>query len=227
MLPWPRIRAAELAVRLRKANPYEVLLPFTDPTKDEFECEKQAVDILRRLRTLTPEQRAWRDRFGTARYTRFYPLSENRVRFEVANVDAKGARHYRTGHWSANDFAPLDETHVQAPQPLFSDVTAALFGSSPAFRDQLAKGVPYWRSRLDLATGINMFGNNGVAVGDIDNDGADEIYVCQPSGLPNRLFKKKGAAYEDIGAQAGADAAAPGREWLARQEVQARVLRLP
>jgi len=205
LLRWPRIRAADLAVRLRKANPYEALLPFTDPVKDEFECEKQAIEILRRLRSLTAEQRAWRDRFGTARYTRFYPLSEDRVRFEVASIDSKGAHHYRTGHWASKDLTPLDETHVQAPKPLFSDITGALFGSSPTFRDQLAKGIPYWRSRLDLATGINMFGNNGVAVGDIDNDGSDEIYVCQPSSLPNRLFKKKGATYEDIGARAGVD----------------------
>src|SRR5262249_20606496 len=32
-------------------------------------------------------------------------------------------------------------------------------------------------------------GNNGIAVGDIDGDGVDEVYVCQPGGLPNRLYK--------------------------------------
>ena len=195
-------------MRLRKANPYEALLPFTDPAKDEFACEKEAVAVLQRLQSLTPAQRAWRDQFGPARTTRFYPLSENRVRFEVASVDAKGAHHYRTGHWIAkpdSTFAPLDETHATAPQPLFTDVTGALFGASPAFRDQLSKGIPYWRSKLDLATGINMFGNNGIAVGDIDNDGFDEIYVCQPSGLPNRLFKHQNGVYEDISASAGVD----------------------
>ena len=30
-----------------------------------------------------------------------------------------------------------------------------------------------------------------MAVGDIDNDGWDEIYVCQPGGLPNRLYKNR------------------------------------
>ena len=56
-------------------------------------------------------------------------------------------------------------------------------------QNQLAKGVPYWRSRLDPATGIDLYGSNGIAVGDIDNDGADEVYVCQPGGIPNRLLK--------------------------------------
>ncbi len=205
MLPWPAASAAVYPVKMRKANPYEALLPFTDPAADEFECEKQAVAILRRLQTLTPEQRAWRDLYGPVRSLRFYPLAENRVRFEVASESG----HYRTGHWLARadgSFAPLDEVHTSAPKPLFTDVTGALFGASTAFREQLSKGVPYWRSRLDVATGINMFGNNGVAVGDIDNDGFDEIYVCQPSGLPNRLFKRTASgAYEDIAAKAGVD----------------------
>jgi len=41
---------------------------------------------------------------------------------------------------------------------------------------------------LDAACGIDVYGNNGVAVGDIDNDGWDEIYVCQPSGLPTAFI---------------------------------------
>ena len=45
---------------------------------------------------------------------------------------------------------------------------------------------------LDSATGIDLYGSNGIAVGDIDNDGMDEIYVCQPAGLPNLLYKNRG-----------------------------------
>ena len=46
---------------------------------------------------------------------------------------------------------------------------------------------------LDPACGIDLYGENGIAVGDIDGDGVDEIYVCQPGGLPNRLYKNDGA----------------------------------
>jgi tetratricopeptide (TPR) repeat protein len=76
-----------------------------------------------------------------------------------------------------------------APQPRFSDVTAAVFGGTASFREQLSKGVPYWRARMDVACGIDVYGSQGIAVGDIDNDGRDEAYVCQPGGLPNRLYR--------------------------------------
>jgi hypothetical protein len=36
--------------------------------------------------------------------------------------------------------------------------------------------------------GIDIGGWQGLAIGDIDGDGRDDLYVCQPGGLPNRLF---------------------------------------
>ncbi len=41
---------------------------------------------------------------------------------------------------------------------------------------------------------------------DIDNDGLDEIYVCQPGGLPNRLYKNDGSGhFRDISKECGLD----------------------
>ena len=52
---------------------------------------------------------------------------------------------------------------------------------------------------LDGASGIDVYGNNGLAVGDIDNDGFDDLYVCQPAGLPNRLYRNRGdGSFEDV-----------------------------
>jgi len=82
----------------------------------------------------------------------------------------------------------------------FADVTGAVLSS-----EQLRHGVPYWLARLDPATGIDIFGNNGIAVGDIDNDGRDEIYVCQPGGLPNKLFRWRDSRLEDITKAWGVD----------------------
>ena len=87
--------------------------------------------------------------------------------------------------------------------PWFHDVTASAFANVDEAREQLSRGVPYWAAALDPATGIDIYGNNGIAVGDIDGDGVDEIHVCQPGGLPNRLFKWNGGALEDITAKAG------------------------
>lgn len=95
---------------------------------------------------------------------------------------------------------------VLPPPPLpskngrFADVTGTVLNS-----EQLSKGIPYWIARLDSATGIDVYGNNGIAVGDIDNDGVDEAYVCQPSGLPNKLFKWRDNQLADITSEAGLD----------------------
>ncbi len=65
----------------------------------------------------------------------------------------------------------------------FADVTGTVLRD-----EQLERGIPYWIARMDAASGIDIYGNNGIAVGDIDGDGRDEIYVCQSAGLPNRLL---------------------------------------
>ena len=56
----------------------------------------------------------------------------------------------------------------------------------------MLRGGDYWRTVLDGACGIDVYGNNGVAAGDFDGDGFDDLYVCQPAGLPNRLYRNRG-----------------------------------
>ena len=137
----------------------------------------------------------WRESLGVIRRAQFYPLTDGIVRYEVAS-EQDGRLVYRVGHWKQSwaggrllELATLDEHVTSAARPFFRDVTASVLASCHSFNSQLAKGIPYWRSRLDPATGIDVYGSNGIAVGDIDNDGIDEIYVCQPGGLPNRLYK--------------------------------------
>ncbi len=101
-------------------------------------------------------------------------------------------------------FEPLDETLVGPRPELFQDVTRMALWNTEA-GEQFALGVPEWRERLDSTCGIDVYGQNGVAVADIDNDGWDEIYVCQPGGLPNRLLKRGSSnlGFEDITADSG------------------------
>ena len=141
--------------------------------------------------------RDWVRALGEVQRASFHALPHDIVRFEVSSSGRSGLEH-RVGHWrmewqddALHGFEPLDETLVQSKAPLFADVTGELFSSIPSLEHQLAKGIPYWRSRLDPATGIDVYGNQGIAVGDIDGDGWDEIYVCQPGGLPNRLYSRK------------------------------------
>src|SRR5581483_9302145 len=139
--------------------------------------------------------RRWVASLGTIRRASFYPLPGGVVRYEVAS-QKDGKLLYRVGKWKQQweagklvSFTPLEEHVASARRPLFRDVTEAVFQNAPSFREQLALGIPYWRARLDPATGIDIYGSNGIAVGDIDGDGADEVYICQPGGLPNRLYK--------------------------------------
>lgn len=140
---------------------------------------------------------AWLESLGRIRAARFYPLAKHQVRFEISG-EAGGRLYHRTGLWETEwdqgrlaRFRPLEEIVVTAHGPRFEDVTARLLGGDAAFREQLLRGVPYWRSRLDVASGIDIYGNNGIAAGDIDNDGWDEIFVAQPGGLPNRLLQRR------------------------------------
>ena len=152
----------------------------------------------------------WIESLGTVRRATFHALPDDLVRFEVASETSHG-HEYRTGHWRMtwsrgrlDGFEPISETLIRSAKPLFEDVTAALFGDEAGFREQLARGLPYWRSRLDSATGIGVYGNQGVAVGDIDGDGWDELYVCQPGGLPNRLYSRRDdGRWRDLTRQAG------------------------
>ena len=137
----------------------------------------------------------WLDLFGQVRNARFFVLPDSHVRYEIASEDA-GGFHYRVGRWKQvwtdgqlSRSESLEEICTTSSQRLFRDVTDSLFGGVDSFSQQLLRGVPYWRACLDSASGIDIYGQNGIAVGDIDSDGSDEIYVCQPGGLPNRLYK--------------------------------------
>src|SRR3977135_104656 len=68
----------------------------------------------------------------------------------------------------------------------------------------MLRGVDHWRTVLDGACGIDVYGNNGLAAGDVDNDGFDQISVCQPVGLPKRLYRNRcDGTFDDVTEKAG------------------------
>ena len=97
-----------------------------------------------------------------------------------------------------------EERVSRAAGPIFTDVPSRALGQTTSYTQQLMHGADYWRTVLDGAIGIDVYGNNGVAVGDFDNDGFDDLYVCQPAGLPNRLYRNRGdGTFEDVTEKVG------------------------
>ena len=139
-----------------------------------------------------------------------------RVRFELVGTGNGFHREQRVGHWDLRwerlasgeirllEWRTLEEERSRASVPLFQDLTARSFGGNSSYAAQLIPGIDYWRTVLDGASGIDIYGHNGISVADVDGDGIDDIYVCQPAGLPNRLFRNRGdGTFEDITESAG------------------------
>ncbi len=154
----------------------------------------------------------WRASLGQVRRGVFYSLPDGVVRYDIRSRNA-GRLEHRVGIWkvawddgAVTHLAPIEETVTSADAPWFRDITGAAFAGVESFQEQLTRGVGYWRARLDPACGLDVYGENGIAAADIDNDGLDEIYVCQPGGLPNRLYKNDGNGhFRDISKECGLD----------------------
>jgi Tfp pilus assembly protein PilF/peroxiredoxin len=110
------------------------------------------------------------------------------------------------GDWRMTKWITSEETVSSRNAPLFVDATEQAFPGVGSYREQLLRGADDWRTVLDGASGIDVYGNQGIAVGDFDGDGFDDFYVCQPAGLPNRLYRNRGdGTFEDVTASAGLD----------------------
>jgi Flp pilus assembly protein TadD/peroxiredoxin len=138
------------------------------------------------------------------------------IRYDLVGTPAEGGREERIGlwrtHWRRDELAAwqavrweaTEETVSRVREPLFADVTAQALGQNESYGKQMLRGADYWRTVLDGACGIDVYGNHGLAAGDIDDSGFDSLYICQPQGLPNRLYRNRGdGSFEDITEQSG------------------------
>ena len=137
------------------------------------------------------------------------------VRFDLAGTSRGAGRAQRVGHWrvrwvaaggawKASEWSALDYVRSHATAAVFTETTDVAFGGTSSFTRQLVPSLDYWAGHLDGIFMPRGMGHHGVSVGDIDGDGLDDLYVAQPDGLPNRMFRNSGAGtFQDVTEAAG------------------------
>ncbi len=142
-------------------------------------------------------------------------LLRTRVRYDIVGAGTTAWRVERVGIWTMTwrhgssgwrVVSWVTDAHVasRAARPVFTEVTAAVLGGNDSFARQLTTDLDTWMTRIDSVLTRDSNGHHGVSVGDADGDGLDDLYVAQPAGLPNRLFRARGdGTFEDTTERAG------------------------
>lgn len=82
----------------------------------------------------------------------------------------------------------VEEVTRAQPKTLFVDVTGSALGEHAVLQDHLGHGINYWQGRVEKILSMHYFGHNGIAVGDVNGDGLDDLYACQAAAVPNKLL---------------------------------------
>jgi len=89
---------------------------------------------------------------------------------------------------------------------LYADCTEAAFKNVPAFAAQFAQPLDHHLATMDRSLRIDLYGHTGIAVGDVDGDLVDDVYLADTGGLPNRmLVHRPDGTVTDVSAAMGVD----------------------
>ena len=144
----------------------------------------------------------------------------SRIRYEADGRSAAGS-HQQTADWLCRweldqDQLPrlsqiklLDFEQASSyahGENLFVERTADLLGACRSYQDQLRYGLRHWVDRIEKPILFDFMGHHGLAIGDANGDGLEDVYVCQSGGLPNRLFlQNEDGTLTDRSVEAGVD----------------------
>ena len=75
--------------------------------------------------------------------------------------------------------------------PLFADVTASALAHTSDYAGLVLRGIEAQAQRVTRFGDLHLAGHHGLALGDVDGDGLEDVYVCDAGSLPNRLYLQK------------------------------------
>ena len=86
---------------------------------------------------------------------------------------------------------------------LLQECSSSIFADCAAWKTQLKFGLDQWARQIP---GLDVIGDNGIAIGDINSDGLDDLYVCEGHGLPNlMLVQNPDGSVRDVASELGID----------------------
>ena len=121
---------------------------------------------------------------------------ENRTTHLHVEADRSGAEYSASWLTSWTDTKPPKLINLTVKNfetiisegPWFHDVTNTVIGKNPRFKPQVLHGIDHWAQRITRIGDLSLAGHHGLAVGDVDGDGLEDLYVCDGGSLPNQLY---------------------------------------
>jgi hypothetical protein len=137
-----------------------------------------------------------------------------RVRYEAAGRSSAGHIEQTANWWvdwsgsgaSLRIAAIRLERLVEAARPSFmlTESTGAVLAPGAASVDNLRRGGEFWHGRIDAVGEPNLMGHHGLALGDFDGNGLEDLYVAMGTGLPNLLLRQDAdGTLRDVAEEAG------------------------
>ena len=94
----------------------------------------------------------------------------------------------------------------EAGSPLFIEHTLGVFKGEEESAEQFLPSMSLLASVLDSASGPQINSFEGVAVGDVNGDGLEDVFFSQAKGLPNKLYlHKSDGTLRDVSRTTGID----------------------
>ena len=121
---------------------------------------------------------------------------ENRTTHLHVEADRSGAEYSASWLTSWTDTKPPKLINLTVKNfetiisegPWFHDVTNTVIGKNSRFEPQVLHGIDHWAQRITRIGDLSLAGHHGLAVGDVDGDGLEDLYVCDGGSLPNQLY---------------------------------------